>query len=289
PVHNGTDRIILNPSGETFGVYTEDKFHVYAANGTLLYELPRENPNQYFKLIPGSGKVLAAIMSTYSDGEEVSSPRGFKVIETDGTQSARISAPDLNTSRLSRNFFVYTSAKEIIKVGYDGVQAWSHQAALGKFKVPRAPVVDRIVAVPLAASNAKRRIVHLTSGVETHSRDVGEAIFEVAISPNGIHSAAITRRMVYIFHNAVLAAKIPISAYATASLDVNNLGEVLVGAKNSHEEGTIHLFRPDGAEVFDDTSGIDDNGFRPWVEFGPSGDDFVVVARQGVAFYEIAR
>jgi hypothetical protein len=289
PVHSGTERVVVNPGGDTFGVSAEDEFHVYSADGTLLYSLPRQNPSQYFKLIPGSERVLAAIMSSYCDGEGVCSPRGFRVIEADGTASTVISASDLSTSRPSRDFLVYTSADAITKVTYDGVEVWSHPAMLSKLRVPQLPEVDRIIAVPVANSNATRRIVHLTNGIETHSEEVGEAIFELAISPNGVHSAAITRRSVYIFHDAELSEKISLPVYSTASVDVNDHGEVLVGAKDDLGEGTVRMFSANGTEVLDDPSGFDDSGFRPWVEFGPTGESFVVISRQGTAFYEIVR
>jgi len=273
------DRAVLDPSGEKFGLIQGGTLTVREAGGAVVGGFGGMHPLGLVKLAPGSAVVYAPEVEVV---EEIGVVRSVRLRRPDGTEVSQFPADRLAISRLLPDRLVYTLPSGLVARSFDGAVLWSSGIGVHKLETDG----DRSIVVPRWVEG---RVVHLTGAAETASSPVDGVVWNLAMAPGGVFSAATTQTELYVFRDGEPTARVPLPVAYASSLDVSDRGEVLVGGQGRQGEGLVLLYHWQGNLLWQEPAGTDRAGWRPAVRFAPSGDRFLVVERRGLTAYDILR
>lgn len=271
-------RVVFNGTGDTFGILHEDGFSVYDAQGGKLSDLPLQ-PG-FYKLVPSGRRIYSP--EVREDGPEDRTVINARILDGLGVVQASWPVPGLEISRLTSQHLVYATATELIKTTLAGTELW------------RTPVRVRKLAV---SDDATRSIVNSARDSNTIHQFAEEtmigtdrferAVWNLAISPDGRHSAATSQTELRMYQDGVLKHAIELPVEFAVSVDVNDRGGVLVGGQAARHVAYVALYDAGGALIWEDRSAPDDNAWRPEVRFDASGDHCVVRHKDKLTSYTI--
>ncbi len=278
--------VTLNSGGDTFLERDSDTLALYDYNGDPLGSFSVADA-YYARQIPGTELILLPQIDHISGDGEL--PNGLytggRIVDSTGILQYEFTSDGLAPLEITSENIVYLTPDEIVVLSLQGVELRRMTQ-----KVESLDTSDNAAKIIVEDGSDTTRVVHFDGAASIHEVSLGEAVWDVAISPDGIYSAATTKNAVHIFHEGELQISTPLPVAFTASLDVSNHGEVTVGAKNA--DGSTHLFLLNnyGMILWEEETGIVDRyGWRPDVAFQNDGEAISVRTRNGIDFFLIER
>jgi hypothetical protein len=274
-------RPVLNPTGETFGIFHGRGLTVFDRGGGELFEVPVE-PLDYVRLIPGTKGVFVPEVERH--GIEEGAVVAASVLDAGGSVEASFRTPGLEISRVTRNHLVYATRSELVKTTLTGEQVWRVAAELGGFELSADG--QRIIA---NSSVDTRVVLHFLEAEEVGRTSLRETVWNLALSPSGSYSLATTKTRAVLFSEGKPKSDIQLRVEYANSAAVSNRGEVLVGGQDAKHGSHVYLFDADGNRLWTERFETDAQAWRPEVRFFPDGDRFVVRSKTGITSYRIER
>ncbi len=269
--------VVFNPTGDTFGVLADNKFTLYDAAGSQLGVLPVE-PGM-FKQVPSSQLIYSP--EVRGDPENMQVIKG-RILDATGAVKSTFPASGLKFSRLTGAHILYSTGTELVKSTFQGVEEWRTPEMVRKFEISKNG--DRII-VNSAADSAI--VYHYTGSTLTGTDSVDAPVWNLAISPGGKYSAAASQTKLQVYVDAQRESRVSLPVTYTVSLDINDLGEVLVGGQDSDFTSHVLMYDPVGNLLWEEKSVTDNNAWRPEVRFNPGGDTYVIRFKEGLKYYTI--
>ncbi|MCA9657790.1 MAG: hypothetical protein KC486_05560 [Myxococcales bacterium] len=288
--HSG-DAATIAPTAHLYGVtdWSASEFKTYDSAGTLLGTVANVPPATYFKALPTSSHVLRGDVEV-TDPETLTAV-GFRALYSNGTQRSQVSAPSLGMTRLTPTHVVHTTATTLTKTDLDGNDAWSVTRSIFDL-APSMGATTRFIAIYRADPN---HVYHFEENGSATSTTVDGQVWNVAISPDGDHSAATVHQTgqwaprLYLFTNGQLNDAIELPVVYANSLAVTDQGEIMVGGQDSSDHGLLLFYAANGNLLWQESLGYEKNGYRPKVVASPSGDVIAVAQTLGLSVYSIDR
>jgi hypothetical protein len=276
-----TTRPVLNPSGIGNSVRSGDAIAFYDNTGANVGTVSPTD-RAYIKPIPSSHNVMWADR-VLTGVEELRVTDGF-VIGPNGEVQNALSIEDLEFCRITETDIFWVMRDVLIKTSLNNVEAWRLSIDLHSFEVSEDGnhVIGKLIE--------KRKVAHVAGGVAGEPIELGDAIWDVAISPSGEHSSAITKSALYIFQSGELIGTVPLEVAYAITTDISDAGEALVGAKMADNTSRMLFFKKSGETLWESThSLVDKSAWRPHVQVAPDNNSFVVRTGQDITFYSIER
>ena len=279
------DQVVINPDGTSYGVYQNAQIFAFSATGTLLHNSAADIAGQFFELIPGTQRLFFPDVGNglVDDDIEVDS---VSIFDPGGVLVSTIATPGYRWARLASDTFVYGTLVTTHRISYEGLEQWSINMRLLEARVARNAGTDMVVGLRISDGP---EVVHLQDGTLVAKFATEAPVWNLAISSDGRYSVGTTKSELFIFDNGAPVGAVTVPTKAIVSVDINDQGEVTIGAEDESKVGHVYLYHWSGAELFHETLSFDPNGYRPWTEFHPSGDTFLAIENAGISAFEIAR
>jgi hypothetical protein len=275
----------LNSAGTGYVIAYDEHFSTFDANGTLLGSVSSEFA-RYALPVTGSNNVYIPILDgDIGDGESDIPVIGGRVVDASGVIQFQFAADGNAGVTSTPTRLVYVTSTGLTARDMSGGVVWT--SSLG---VQSYDVCEDATKIVVEDRSNTHRVLHLEDGVQTNATDLGEAIWNVAISPSGEYSAATTKQGVHIFRNEVLQVSRVLPVTYAVSLDISDYGEAAIGGKNS--DGTPHLMLVNrlGMIIWEEEGATADNyGWRPEVVIQASGEQISARMKSGIDFFQIER
>jgi hypothetical protein len=278
--------VILNSTGNTFLEKNADTLSLYDYNSNPLGTFSTADA-YYARLIPGTEMILIPqIVHNNGDGE---SPKnittGGRIIDSAGILQVEFTSDGLAGLKITSEKMVYRTPDEIVVLSLQGTELWRMTQSVESFSTS-----ESAANIIVEDGNDTTSVLHFNGATLSHEVSLGEAVWDVAVSPDGHYSAATTKDAVHIFHNGELQISKSLPVAFTSSLDVSNNGEVAVGAKNADYSTHLFLLNKHGMILWEEQTGIIDRyGWRPEVTFQNNGETISARTKNGIDFFMIER
>ncbi|MCP4675189.1 MAG: hypothetical protein GY854_06715 [Deltaproteobacteria bacterium] len=279
-------RFVLNTSGDTVGVFDGQYFRLYASNGTPIgtQVIPAGG---YLVPIPGSLLLFSPEVEIFpTDGGRVIEGR---IVDGNGAVQATFPAADLILARITSNHIYHITKSELVKTTVQGSEVWRIPQVLHNLEV--SDTGDKIIA---QSGEDLDTVIHFNNDTVVGTEALGNTVWNIAVSPSGEHSVATTHSRnpensaVHFFTDGQLTRTLDLPVKYAISADISNDGYVVIGAQNLDYTGKIMLFNSFGNLVWEEEiATIDDNAWRPEVDFVDQGSAFVVRTKDGLSTYSI--
>ncbi|MDJ0765064.1 MAG: hypothetical protein QNJ97_18930 [Myxococcota bacterium] len=257
-------RLEQSANGRFSGVYEQDRLLLYNSVGRPIGAVAITYPEFRHKLIGSEPKVLIPITDIWGDGEI--HINGFDVRNSDGSSFAQIRANRTRFSHASNEHITVATNRAVSRFAMDGTTAWRFSIHAHKLAV--AANADYTEIVP--TSNA-RTIIHLSNGKAIGQHSFSGPLWNIAVSPNGLYSAATTQTQLYLFLQGMLIQTIDLSVAYAVSLAVNDKGDTVVGGQTASHHGRVLLYDVNGSKNRAHELERDDHAFSPAVKFFNGG------------------
>jgi hypothetical protein len=270
--------VSFNPGGKTFGVLAENTFTLFDAGGKKLGMI--ETEHGMIKQIPSTTLLFSPEVKTRSDEEwEVT---GGRIINPDGTTVSSFPVRHMQFSRLTKEHIFYAAHKEFRKTAFTGKEEWQIPLAVRKFEIS----AEGTMIIINSASDSKR-VLHYKDNSRTGEDIFLTPVWNLAISADGVYSAATSQVELRMYYNGKTEKKIRLPVFYAVSLDINEKGEVLVGGQDENFTSHVMMYSKAGVLLWEEKSIVDANAWRPEVRFTPGGETFIIRYKNGIKQYTI--
>ncbi len=278
-------RVVLNPAGDTFLIKDDGTLSLYKHDGVHLGTLSIADA-LYARPITGTELILVPLrLSDDGDGESENPFVGARIIDATGVLQSEFASDGLAGLEITSERMVYLTTDEIVVMNMEGTELWRASQRVESFDTSED--ASKLIVEDGADTT---RVVHFDGDTPSNDVSLGEAVWNVAISPDGAYSAATTKNAVHIFHDGVLHISKTLPVAFTASLDVSNHGEVTVGGKNADSTSHLFLLNRHGMIIWEEETGIVDRyGWRPDISFQNDGEAISSRTKIGIDFFNIER
>jgi hypothetical protein len=274
-------RVIGGGSGDHFGVYEPGAFSVYGADGAMVSSFASTG-YAYFKFLPTAGLLLGFHSSLCGPGD--CRVDRIDLMTHAGLVQGMVPVSGLRISRVSADGsrFFLASVTEIRALTATGLEVYQVPFAPRDYEVSQNG--SRLIGISLQARDT---VAHYDEAIELGTDDLGGVVWDVAVSPSGIYSAATTKTSVHVFQDGVLQSSVDLPFRFTVTLDVSDQGHVLVGGQDGDFLGKVLLLSEHGTVLGEVAGPVDDNGWRPWGQFVFDSETFFVKHKEGLGLYAI--
>ena len=259
-------------------------FKAFRADGSAIgeYSLPL---NATAGFVPGAEKIALMLASADHEGGGFNAVR---IITTSNGSTQEFAADRLQWGQGTADRFVYSSTTELVATNHAGAVQWRKPVPLRDFIV--AANGRTLVGV---RDRTGSTLVHvdIQTGATTGEFDLPAPAWDLAASPSGVHTLAAVRNGVLQFANGAFVRRLKPGIAYFASADINDAGEIVLGAKLAGSQTQVMVIGPFGTQAAQLSGGAaDDQGFRPFVLFAKgSPPGFFAVRKGGIASYSITR
>ncbi len=270
--------LVLAEGVKGFGVRAGGSIVLHDASGAKKASVPLE-PLEYARLIPGSLRTFVPRAESI-DGEHGRMLEG-RVFDESGKLGAKFAATGLRQSRTSNDYVVWATGKQLTKTKLAGGDVWSLPIMVQRFEI------DQQARFGIVNRAGDTRVVELFDEDKLLTKTTFDRpIWNLAISPEGKYAAANSKTTVRLFASGKLAKTWTLGSVYPVSLDVSDLGYVLVGVQDLQKHmSSVLLYDAGGALKWSQTFGVDHNAHRPEVRFGPDGAAFLVRTKQELSYF----
>ncbi len=276
------EHLAIDPTGAGFLAGSSGLATVFDAQGSTRYKLRIPNDDYYAKPFPGGDHVFVGLIAREHDAAAVT---GFEVYDQFGSLRSSVTTPGLGVSHLADDHLLYSDPTHLRKLDLDGVEQWAAPVALRTFAATHSGPV-RVLGVQQQTGST---LVHLEESVVVGTTQIPGGVWNVAMAPSGVYSAANTQQALYIYENGQVIATRELPLAYGKSLSINDQGEVLVSGVDASDIGRVLALHPDGHIQWETTLAVDRNAWRPAVSFDASGDAFVINTESGAHHRAIVR
>ncbi|MDD5307549.1 MAG: hypothetical protein PHU25_09550 [Deltaproteobacteria bacterium] len=278
-------RALLNPAGNTFIVRDAESISLYDADGTLLGTSAVEGAH-FSRPVTNTELIFVPQWNAdIGEGESENPVIGGSIIDADGNVQSSFSAEGLRGLNITSARMIYLTRDDIVVLNLQGDELWRVPQRAESFDAS-----EQATKLIVEDGQDTTRVLHFHGALQAHAVSLGGAVWNVAMSPDGVYSAATTEQAVHIFHDGELRVSKSLPVTYAVSVDVSNLGEVVVGGQNA--DATPHLFLLDrnGKILWEDQgTNVDRYGWRPEVRFQTGGEAITARTKSGIGFYQIER
>ncbi len=275
-------RFGLDPAGQRFLVSTaEMTVEVRDASGRVVTTLvPDANSG---RLVPETELIYLPETDRDLRGPRTTHARFY----SPSALVSRFPVPGLRSSRLTADRFVYTTATELVRTTLGGVEAWRLPIQLARFELS----YNGELALGLLEAAGRSEVVSIDveSGMVLGSWVLPGTLWNLAVAPAGRYAAASTQDHVYIFDRDELTESFTLPVEWCVSIDVNDYGNVAVGAQLSDHVSWLYLLGGTMMGVWSQERDIETSGYRPSARFTRSGQQFTLNETSGLTLFDIRR
>ncbi len=284
---------VLNAGGNNFGVYSRGEFSLRDNNGDLIDTQPVSSA-AFFAPIPNSDDLFSPISQPHH--QEYDEIVYGRIVDASGAVQYAFPIDDFDLVKVTSDFIYYsTYDHEIVKLNHQGTELWRLSQPILNMKVSSSG--GRIIA---RSRSAKNTVLHYLEDTLISTTDVTYKASRLAISPSGEFSAAGTQYSDYntadfqpylhTFENGEQKRILDLPMKYVVSVDVSDLGEIIVGGQDFEYNPRVMLFNHFGVLLWENEYAIVDNiAGRPGVRFMNQGEAFIVNTKDGVFYYDIER
>jgi len=271
-------------SGRWGYVTTTGTFKAFRADGSAIGEYPLQQ-GSVPGFVPGAEKIAVLLSSTDHEGGGFNAVR---LITTSDGSTRQFAAARMQWGQGTADRFVYSSVTELVATDHTGVVKWRLPAPLRDFIIAAN---GRTLVGVRARSGSALVHVDIQTGAITGEYEVPAPVWDLAASPSGVHTLAAVRNGVLQFSNGAFVRRHKPGIAYFASADINDAGEIILGAKLAGAQTQVMVIGPFGTTPATLSAGAaDDQGFRPFVLFAKgSPPGFFAVRKGGIASYSITR
>jgi hypothetical protein len=182
---------------------------------------------------------------------------------------------------------VFNTASELVKTTASGVQLWRKPLRLRQL----ATSANGNLLVGLLDQPGTSTVVHvsLADGSVISQQALGAPAYDIVAARGGQYTLAATAREVFVFRNGSLHRRVSIPARYFATGDVNDQGEVVVGAIANDGRAVLFVNGAAGSTSSTTTLTAESHAYRPWVRFYPTGSNFGAVTNSALVSYAVTR
>jgi|GEM_PF-3355742 len=268
----------LDTKGMGYALKADASVTLYDRAGTALVDTA-VSADDYVKVFPGAQRMMVASVRTdlYSSlvtGATAIGP-GFTAV---------LDAPGIVLSRLSNNQVHYTNGLQTVQLTQSGSEVTRRDVPLRDLEVDDTG--SRMIGEIARRGTA---LVHVTNGVVGDTLSLDTPLWDLAMSPDGIFSAATWQTGVHVFATGKLQGSYALPLSVATRVAVSERGETLVGGKTADGKAIVLLLARNGSELWRYLGDTETHPYRPDVRFFPQGDAFVIRSASALTAYTISR
>jgi cysteine-rich repeat protein len=274
---------LMHPNGDLFGVEEEESwtFSIYDGTGRFVSSFPIDGYR--FRFVPSTELLvgyrwICNLEECDLDGMDVLDASG-NVLNTFG--------PDVtHTSQISRlsgdgqSLFIAVPTS-LTRFRLNGELVWTAPVEVDAYQVSFDG--SRIIAVP---RGNRESVINLENDMIIGTTELPGVNWDIAVSPSGEYSVATSVDTVRLMQDGLEMFALALLRW-TPTVDVSDAGDVVVGVADEDHMGHAWLLDSEGNLLWETETGIDNNGWRPWVRFIFDSEHFYVKTKETLTLYRI--